>query len=69
MTSAFMLGVTKSGIVDDKDSFGMMLSQPLRVESGGSATFLVPTAVNADGSIESGRRALGGVDELTHVSD
>ncbi len=55
VTSAFMLGVAKNGIVDDKDSLGLMLSQPLRVESGGAATFLVPTSVNADGSIETTR--------------
>lgn len=55
MTSAFMLGVAKNGIVDDKDSLGLMVSQPLRVESGGAATFLVPTSVNADGSIETSR--------------
>ncbi|MGI9506830.1 MAG: S8 family peptidase [Geminicoccaceae bacterium] len=55
VTSAFMFGVAKNGIVDDKDSLGLMLSQPLRVESGGAATFLVPTSVNADGSIETTR--------------
>ncbi|MGI9434448.1 MAG: hypothetical protein ACR2Q4_06420 [Geminicoccaceae bacterium] len=55
MTSAFMVGVTRNGLFDDRDKLGLMLSQPLRVESGGKATFDVPTSVNADGSIETTR--------------
>lgn len=55
MTSAFMVGVAKNGLFDDKDKLGLMVSQPLRVESGGKASFDVPTSVNADGSIETTR--------------
>ncbi len=58
-TSAFAMGLTKDGIFDDKDRFGLIFSQPLRVESGGKATFLVPTSVNADGSIETTRERAG----------
>lgn len=51
ISDAFALGVVKSKLFDDKDKIGIMVSQPLRVEAGGSASLSVPTAVNADGTI------------------
>ncbi len=50
-SSAFAMGLVKKGVIDDQDRIGLRFSQPLRVEGGADATLLVPTSVNADGTI------------------
>ncbi|MGI9503912.1 MAG: S8 family serine peptidase [Geminicoccaceae bacterium] len=50
-SSAFALGLVKKGVIDDKDRLGLRFSQPLRIEGSADAKLLVPTSVNADGSI------------------
>ena len=50
-SSAFALGVVKTGVFRDKDRIGLRFSQPIRVEGGADAELLVPTSVNSDGSI------------------
>ena len=51
VSDAFALGLVKNDVFDGKDKIGLMFSQPLRVEAGDRATFSVPTAVNADGTV------------------
>lgn len=49
-SQSFRVGLTKTGILNKTDKFGLVLSQPLRVNSG-SASLDVPVARDVDGNI------------------
>ncbi|MCG8691220.1 MAG: S8 family serine peptidase [Minwuiales bacterium] len=49
-SSAFGFGVTADGVIDDRDSIGFLVGQPLRVENA-EARLTVPVARDLDGNV------------------
>jgi hypothetical protein len=49
-SETFRIGFSKTGVVGKKDTFGFVVSEPLRVNSG-SANLSLPTSVDANGQV------------------